>query len=104
MPPAAPRWTASGPAAGQTLNEAAAGRLTQTIGDLTFQGLRAHDTGARQGLGAPQLRVHVQRPGSAAVDYLLFKAAGSNERVPVASNRPKTFTLAAHQARAARCG
>lgn len=96
---APPRWSASGLAAGQTLDEAAAERLAQAIGDLAFQGLRGLDATARQGLGAPELRLRVQRRGGAPVDYTLFKAAGSEDRVLVVSNRPEAFTLAAHQAR-----
>jgi hypothetical protein len=94
-----PAWAASGLAAGHRLSEAAADRLAQAVSDLAFQSLRGRDAGARQGLGAPELRLQVRRRGIAAVEYTLHKLAGSEDRVLVLSSRPETFTLAAHQAR-----
>ncbi|HYF19715.1 MAG TPA: DUF4340 domain-containing protein [Ramlibacter sp.] len=85
---------------GTRFDPAAADRVAQALAELSFQGLRGRDASARQDLGKPEVRVQVQRRGGGpAIEYVLYKPAGGEDRVLVVSNRPETFTLAEHQAR-----
>lgn len=97
---AAPRthWQASGLAAGESLNAAAADSLADKLAELRISALLGTEEKSEYGLDAPVLSLQVTRKDSAPVEYRLGKAPQKDEYTLKVSNRAQYLRLPTYSA------
>lgn len=97
---AAPRtqWRATGLAAGESLNSAAADALAGKLADISISALLGTEEKIEYGLRKPVLSFQVTRKGGAPVEYRLGKAPQGDEYTLKVSNRTQYFRLPAYSA------
>ncbi|MGB5097691.1 MAG: DUF4340 domain-containing protein [Porticoccaceae bacterium] len=97
---AAPRtqWRATGLAAGESLNSAAADTLAGELADIRISALLGTEEKSEYGLHKPVLSLQITRKGGAPVEYRLGKAPQGDEYTLKVSNRTQYFRLPAYSA------
>lgn len=95
---AAPRthWQATGLAAGESLNSAAADALAEKLAEISISALLGTEEKSEYGLNNPVLSLQVTRKGGAPVEYRLGKAPQGDEYTLKVSNRTQYFRLPAY--------
>ena len=97
---AAPRtqWRATGLAAGESLNSAAADTLAGKLAEISISALLGTEEKSEYGLNNPVLSLQVTRKGGAPVEYRLGKAPQGDEYTLKVSDRTQYFRLPAYSA------
>lgn len=97
---AAPRtlWQATGLAAGESLNSAAADALAGKLADISISALLGTEEKIEYGLQKPVLSLQITRKGGAPVEYRLGKAPQGDEYTLKVSNRAQYLRLPAYSA------
>lgn len=91
-------WQATGLAAGESLDSAAADSLAAKLADISISALLGTEEKIEYGLRKPVLRLQVTRKGGAPVEYRLGKALQKDEYTLKLSNRPEYFRLPSYSA------
>jgi len=97
-PPAEKRWTSTGLADGETVNQTNTDTLEQQLAGLSIASVLGTEGKPEYGLAEPALVVSVQRKGGKPVEYRIGKREKEKDYVLKASSRPEYFRLPAYTA------
>lgn len=92
------RWQATGLAAGENLDSAAADSLSDKLAELRISALLGSEEKIEYGLDKPVLNLQITRKGGAPVEYRLGKAPQADEYTLKVSSRAEYLRLPAYSA------